>query len=995
MKTVLTACKPRQELFGKSLPRDLFAANLYQVVAGTAPEIYADPRRFFDNTYPTEGLRILLREVFGRITGADRNASPIIRLETAFGGGKTHSLIALYHIAHAAAKIPHLDRLLPIEYQPRSSIRPIILYGAAYAPTGTRQDGRVRPKTLWGELALQAGGDEGYALIKEADELRSAPGTALLKKVLGNTPTIVLLDEIAEYLVKTSEVRSHGETLAKHTVAFLQELFDVASELGNLTIVLALATRSDAYGDQTEAVLSTIRESQNVTVRNSKSLTPTDEGEISEVLKRRLFESVDPEAAQEAAEWYLQLYREEEKRGTVLPLKATRPTFKADLAKSYPFHPELIDLLNRKLGTIQNFQKTRGALRLLALTIRDIWQKKQEATFMMPYHMDLANTDIQDELTGRLDKGVFLPVIQNDINSKKGDARAQELDEAARESGKPPLATWLATTIFLNSLVSGQPGGVDAAGLNLAILGPNARAEQIEKALGSIVDTCWFLYDTGNKYVFQTEWNINKAIAEEIGNIGITEAKQHVEALVEQQYAKKYFDLRPFPDSPSGVPNDAQEPKLAVMHWDSECVEDENASLPELVVKIYEETGQKKTFREYRNNVLFLVADCALTARMIEVAKRTLALRNIHGNRDLTSGLSKDQRNRLDEKYKTSGLEAVEAIITTYRHLYYPSVTGDITGTVKLPLRHYTISVDKAADVRKDQQSVLLETLVGLNKVLKSDDDPLDPEYVKQNVWRHDETNLTTLELKRRFAQKPSLPIILDPDMFKRIIQKGVEKGAWVYQKGRTVYEKGSPPVPIQLDEDGFLFTPAEARKRGITAAPPKVEERQPGKCPLCQQDPCVCRVEVPDVLEAEGDVQRTFKSLTDQAADKKVDEIEVLQLTVTNAKDAKAVSLLIPRLGKAETRIEQTYAAREEGQTEIDLTYKGDWEHYKRVREFVEGFDPTITPSLEASFRILFPEPLKASPEGVKKLVDGLKSLDIGSISLRAYPPKARAKSG
>src|SRR5260370_21395945 len=341
MKTILTTCKPRQELFAKSLPRDLFAANLYQVVAGTSPEIYSDYAKFFDNTYPTEGVRILLREVFGRVTGADRNASPIIRLETAFGDGKTHSLIALYHIAKAASKIPHLDRFLPSEYQPRSSIRAVVLYGAAYAPTGTRQEGEVRPKTLWGELALQAGGEEGYASIKEADELRSAPGTELLKKVLGDAPTIVLLDEIAEYLVKTSEIRSRGETLAKHTVAFLQELFDVASEKENLTVVLALATRSDAYGDETEEVLSTIRESQNVTVRNSKSLTPTDEGEISEVLKRRLFENVDREAAGEAAEWYLQLYREEEKRGTALPLKATRPTYKADLAKSYPFNPEL------------------------------------------------------------------------------------------------------------------------------------------------------------------------------------------------------------------------------------------------------------------------------------------------------------------------------------------------------------------------------------------------------------------------------------------------------------------------------------------------------------------------------------------------------------------------------------------------------------------------------------------------------------------------------
>ena len=310
-----------------------------------------------------------------------------------------------------------------------------------------------------------------------------------------------------------------------------------------------------------------------------------------------------------------------------------------------------------------------------------------------------------------------------------------------------------------------------------------------------------------------------------------------------------------------------------------------------------------------------------------------------------------------------------------------------------MPLRHFVLSADKAADVRKDQQAVLLETLVGLNKALKPDDEPLDPEYVKHNVWRGEETYLSALELRRRFAQKPSVPIILDPDMFKRIIQKGVEKGAWVYQNGRSVYEKGSPPVPIQLDDDAFLFTPAEAEKRGITSVP-KGPGKPPGRCPLCQQDPCICSVEIPEVLEARGDVQRAFKSLTDQAKDMRVEEVEVLVISVTNPKDAKAVGLLIPRLGKAETRIEQTYAAREEGVTEIDLTYKGDWEHYKRVREFVEGFDPTITPSLEASFRISFPEPLKATPEGMKKLVDGLKSLDVGSLALRAYPPKAEKKS-
>lgn len=230
MRPLYQACDPRPEVLQGELREELFAARLKDVLDGTADPVYQDPTVFFANTYPTEGLRTLLREALGRLTGRYPTANAVVRLETPFGGGKTHSLIALYHAARgskAAATLVPAD-LIP----PPGAVRLAGLVGSELDPTGGLLHLDVTTYTLWGELAYQLGGAAGYRLVAESDRhTKAAPGTGLLDQLVGDRPTLVLIDEVARYLRAAGAVPTatgHG-TLAEQTVAFLMSLLEFAA----------------------------------------------------------------------------------------------------------------------------------------------------------------------------------------------------------------------------------------------------------------------------------------------------------------------------------------------------------------------------------------------------------------------------------------------------------------------------------------------------------------------------------------------------------------------------------------------------------------------------------------------------------------------------------------------------------------------------------------------------------------------------------------------
>jgi predicted AAA+ superfamily ATPase len=271
-----------------------------------------------------------------------------------------------------------------------------------------------------------------------------------------------MIDEIGRHLraASATPTATGRSNLAEQTVAFLMSLLEFAASRRNVVVVLTMASDVDAFAQET----ATLAEALKVSARQERVLTPTGENEIAAIVVHRLFENINRDGVRDIVERYGHYYQTLEDRAAHIRERALRPEYLSEFIASYPFHPELIRLLNLKVATIPNFQRTRGALRLLAATVRHLWQKQPANTWLIhPYHVALDHRPILEDLTSRLDRPHFKQVAEADIANVQAGiaAHAAEADTLLVASGKPRYARRLATTIFLHSLTQGIANGVE------------------------------------------------------------------------------------------------------------------------------------------------------------------------------------------------------------------------------------------------------------------------------------------------------------------------------------------------------------------------------------------------------------------------------------------------------------------------------------------------------------------------------------------------------
>lgn len=375
MQRVYETCVPRQEVLSGELTDDMFAAKLERVIDGEAPDVYQDPNVFLTRTFPTEGLRTLISQVMSRVTDTASSDAPIIRLETSFGGGKTHGLIALYHLAHNNQRLGELPvALIDPSLVPDEEVPFAAVVGTELDPVNGIKHGDVTTYTMWGEIAYQLGGADGYALMERSDTEGTRPGSGVWEKLLGDRPAIICIDEIANF--QRAFGRKHVS--AEQTAAFLHTLFGVASAMPQVCVVWTLATTGDEFADESERLVGELRELGSIGARQEIVLTPTGDTEYAPVINHRLFDEIDGDATQEVAAEFVRFYDEQASRGVALPDQATNATYRAELEKDYPFHPATIDTLSLKTAAIPTFQRTRGMLRLLAHVVRRVWEEQPD-----------------------------------------------------------------------------------------------------------------------------------------------------------------------------------------------------------------------------------------------------------------------------------------------------------------------------------------------------------------------------------------------------------------------------------------------------------------------------------------------------------------------------------------------------------------------------------------------------------------------------------------
>ena len=823
LPTVFKTCVPREEILAGELSLDLFAAKLRLVVEGKAPHVYQDATTFFANTFATDGLKTLIAEVFGRLVGVSVG-SPIIRLETSFGGGKTHDEIALWHIARNGRGISGLERFADLNLIPSSPIQVAAIACLDLDPINGvyHGDSSITTYTLWGEIAYQIGGIAAYSLLKGSDEQRVSPGTVVLERIIQQEPTVIILDEIARHLRAAKATKVGNSDLAEQVVAFLFSLMDLAAACNNLVFVYTLASSSDSFGEET----TDIREAISASARQERVLKPSTDIEIYNIVKQRLFGSIDTTAAENAAKEYLQVYKASRIN---LPDGCKDSRYAESIEQSYPFHPELFNLLTKKIASIPDFQRTRGALRLFARVIRQLWQDtKVWIPLIHPHHIPIGvEEEITSDLTSRLQRPLMRIPISADIYNWDGrEAHAQLQDGEWTAAGKPPFSTWVARTIFLHSINQGVVAGIRRAELNLSLLTPGLEIGFVETALERLSTVAWYLENDAITSIarFKEEPSINKIISEEKAQIGISEAKEDLRSRRDTVFAEKYFKTVSAPDSAADVDDTADSIALCLIDFQEATIATTTEAPPDIIERIFNNTGESGKFRTYRNRLLFLVANKQELDRAIDIAREYRAIMNILNSQNRLQDLSENQQKQLKQKKGEFDLSVRISLTNAYRHLFYPA-----NDPVKAPkgLMHYTLPAQDSSEIKgkSNQQEVILKALKDCQKIRSEDAAFYAPAYILQKVWLAGLDHWTTKNLREAFAKDLSLNILLDADVSKLrdSIRQGLQVGQWDMKVGVMVFIKSDDgkftlPDTIEFSDRMVLY------RRGILQ-PPKPRE--------------------------------------------------------------------------------------------------------------------------------------------------------------------------
>ena len=826
MPTIFETCKPRADVQAGTTKDEQFAADLAQVVNGTAPKEYADPATFFRYTYPTRGLQKLIETVCKRLSGNGGELASIIRLDTQFGGGKTHSLIALTHAVRGMKGVENRAEFVDVALLPKEDVRVAALDGENSDPSnGLLLEKGVYAKSLWGELAYRLAGIEGFRRVEESDRTHVAPGAETLKELFAGNKILILIDEIAVYLRK-AEKAFPGQS--NQFTAFTQALFKAVEASPGVVLVITLAVGKDAkahdaYRDEQERAMESFAEADSVIARKATQFNPTEEDETTAVLRRRLFEHVDASAADDVVKAYFDVWT---KNAAALPAEKVTSKTRDEFLRGYPLHPETLTLLTEKLSTLSNFHRTRGMLRLLARTVHLLWETKpKDALAIHPHHIDVGFPAIRDEVTTRLEQSDYTPAIKADVAEVSGNAAATaQAVDAKHYPGQLPITSYIARTAFLNTLAYGDSAqGISAEGLNFSICSPDIEPPFIDQARKLFVGEALYLDDRpGAPMRFMVEPNleavVRRIMRDQVDN---EEVRAYLQERIRELFSgnRGDFDLVPFPAGSYEVDDTVSDgrPRLVALHYEALAVGDDLSAPPDMVADIFQYKGADKRLRELQNNLVIVAASRREVPNMQERVRRALALKDLLKPEQIRK-LAAYQQEKVKEEEKRSRLFVAESILHGYRHLFFPS-HNSMAGTT-LPVAHAVIEVQNASADPGNGQAHVARVLREHRKLLGEGDRPEAPPYVRDQTPLKQKGEITTQDLRNEYRRAPKLSILLSDSPLMACIREGINSDVFVYRQDDQVWGKGDPSPAIKIADDTFVHTMADARQKKLWPRP-------------------------------------------------------------------------------------------------------------------------------------------------------------------------------
>jgi predicted AAA+ superfamily ATPase len=500
-----------------------FAADLYKVAhSDEAGRDYADPVQFFARTYLTEGLRDLLGRAVRRLAGDD-NASPVINLQTNFGGGKTHSMLSLWHLASGMplGDLPQdlQDLLAGTRYRELDPVHRVALVGNHLSTTGSVKPDGTRVNTVWGELAWQLGGHAAYEIVRTADEKRTPPGPALHELLTAYTPAVILMDEWVAYarsLVGRDDLE--GGTFDDQ-FTFAQSLTEAVK--GTRGVLLAISIPASESGDDSGLVagnaeevggahgLEALKRLQNVVRRVADQWRPASADEAYHIVRQRLFVAADAEALAAigaTARAYVELYR---KHSGDFPRESHDPAYEERIKRTYPIHPEVFDRLYEDWSSLERFQRTRGVLRLMNKIIHALWVGADQSPLIMPGSIPIAASEVNAEIAQYLQDS-WKAIIDADVDGPNSEPAL--IDNEKPLFGQRSLTKRLARTVFFGSAprLGAAHKGLETQRVFLGTATPGDVPGNFHSALTQLGDRATYFYSGSGKFWYDLQANISR-----------------------------------------------------------------------------------------------------------------------------------------------------------------------------------------------------------------------------------------------------------------------------------------------------------------------------------------------------------------------------------------------------------------------------------------------------------------------------------------------------
>lgn len=622
-----------------------FAADLAQVSRGEGAYEYRDPVEFFARTYVTEGMAGLLVESLERISG--KGGEPVIQLKTAFGGGKTHSMLALYHLVRGKTSIEFIPKLKPIlaraglDSLPHANVA--VLVGTAMDPTKRKNPANLpgyTVGTIWGEMAYQlvtsAGKPELYAkYIREADRKGVSPGSENLKNLFNDCgPCLVLMDELVAYAKKIYGVDGLPAGSYDNFVTFIQEITEAARASEN-SLVVASIPESDIEigGEAGKTVLETI---EHTFGRMESIWKPVAANEGFEVVRRRLFlDCKDLEAREAVCDAFSAMYQT---NAADFPTEAKEVEYRDRMISCYPIHPEVFDRLYGDWATLERFQRTRGVLRLMAAVIHELWMANDAGAMIMPGSIPLDMPNVRDELVRHL-PDTWNSIIDREVDGKesipyqkdKGNPRYGRILAARRMSRTVMLGSAPSTSALHNNGIR----GLEIPRILLGAVQPNETIADFKDALMTLHGSLSYLYTNpgGNRFWYDTKPTLRKTAEDRASQITSADVEIEIESRLKKLRKEAPFaGLHACPVSSNDVP-DEQAIRLVILRpGDTYRRGSDKSHAMKTVEEILNNRGTSP--RIYRNMLAFVAPDYDTIGALQQEVKRFMAWTSIMSDKD-------------------------------------------------------------------------------------------------------------------------------------------------------------------------------------------------------------------------------------------------------------------------------------------------------------------------------------------------------------------------